>query len=431
MKLTEIKNDLLGERYYTATHPSGLQILLIPRKSKTFYAVYGARVGSIDCSFSLDGEAQYVDLPDGIAHFLEHKMFECEEGDAFLRYSETGASANAYTSFDKTCYLFSCTDHFYDNLDILLDFVQRPYYTKETVDKEQGIIGQEIKMYEDDPGWSLYQNLREALYHANPIRVDIAGTVESISHITPELLYRCYETFYNPANMVLSLCGDFDVGEALGFIEPRIKDVKPKTFTSRPFTEPREVLQKRVERRMPVAKPMIEIGYKCPVPTDKKQSLLENTAANVALEALFGHASRFYCDHYDAGDFSANFEAGYHHVRNARYAIIEGETDDPEKFEKLVREHLAEAKKTGLSPDDFEIARRKLYGDEVRSFEATDEIAEYALNTALTGDRLFDWFDTVRALTVETCNEVLRRLFDEDASAVSVVLPLNEKEVSL
>jgi len=259
--------------------------------------------------------------------------------------------------------------------------------------------------------------------------VDIAGTVESISHITPELLYRCYDTFYNPSNMVLSLCGDFDVNEAIAFIEPRIKDVKPKHFTSRPYTEPREVKQPYISRAMPVAKPMVEVGSKCA----SDVSLSFETAANVALEALFGHASRFYCEHYDKGDFSENFSAGIHRIREACFAVAEGETDDPEQFEKLVRGHIAAAKQTGLSADDFEVARRKLYGDEICAFEATDEIAESALGAALFGEGLFDRLNALRALTLEECNAALRTLFEENTVSVSVITPLNEngKDVSL
>lgn len=426
MKLTEIKSDLLGERYFVAHHQNGLTILLIPKKTRTYYAVYGAKVGSIDRSFKIEGEEDFVDLPDGIAHFLEHKMFECEDGDALFRLSQTGASANAFTGFDKTCYLFSCTENFYESLDILLDFVQSPYYTKETVDKEQGIIGQEIKMYADHPGWVLNQNLREAIYHENPVRVDIAGSVESISHITPELLYRCYDAFYNPANMTLAVCGDFDAEELAAFIEPRIRDVEPKRLEHRPFSEPEEVKEKFVSRRMPVSKPMMAMGYKCPVLDDPAADHAFLTAGNVVLEALFGDSSRFYCDHYDAGHFSSGFDASLEQGRGFRMVVIEGETDDPSFLEKAVKEAIEEARKTGLSPEDFEIARRAVYGDEVRIFDSAEEIGDYAVSMSMRGHGLFDGLNLLREVTLEDCNDVLNVLFDEAASATSVIYPMGE-----
>lgn len=206
-----LTNERLGEQYIRVVHPSGLTILLCPMPDfATTYALFGTNYGSVDNCFKTDPEAEFTKLPDGIAHFLEHKLFESEDGDAFSLFAETGASANAYTSFDKTCYLFSCTDAFIPSLKALLTFVQAPYFTQQTVEKEQGIIGQEIRMYEDSPGWQVTFQLLEALYHDNPVKVDIAGTVESIAQIDADLLYRCYHTFYNLSNMVLSIAGKFD-----------------------------------------------------------------------------------------------------------------------------------------------------------------------------------------------------------------------------
>ncbi|MBR1731449.1 MAG: insulinase family protein, partial [Ruminococcus sp.] len=191
-KITEVKSALLGDKYYKIDHESGLTIYLYPKKDyNSKYAIFGTRYGSVNNAFSLDG-GEVKKVPDGIAHYLEHKMFECEDGDAFLKYAKTGANANAYTSFDKTCYLFSCADNFDESLEILLDFVQRPYFTEETVAKEQGIIGQEIRMYDDSAEWRVMFNMLEKMYHTHPVQLDIAGTVESIAEITPELLYDCY-----------------------------------------------------------------------------------------------------------------------------------------------------------------------------------------------------------------------------------------------
>ena len=230
MELERVSGGGVGDFYYHGRHPSGLEIFLYPKeRCSTTYAIFGTRYGSVDNCFQRSDEAAPEQVPEGIAHYLEHKLFESEDGDAFARYARTGASANAYTSFETTSYLFSCSDHLYESLEILLDFVQSPYFTKETVAKEQGIIGQEIKMYDDDPQWQVMFQYLQAMYHAHPIRQDIAGTVESIAQITPEYLYRCYDTFYNLGNMALVLAGKFDVGRVLELCDKMLKPSAPVT----------------------------------------------------------------------------------------------------------------------------------------------------------------------------------------------------------
>ncbi|WP_312640611.1 EF-P 5-aminopentanol modification-associated protein YfmH, partial [Hydrogenoanaerobacterium sp.] len=216
MNKTVISSERLGENYVKIKHSSGLTMLLCPKPQfSSAYALFGAEIGSIDTTFKTSKDNDFVTVPAGIAHYLEHKLFESEDGDAFERYAKTGASANAYTSFDKTAYLFSCADNFKESIEILLDFVTHPYFTEETVRKEQGIIGQEIKMYDDNPDWRVLFNLLGALYVNNPVRVDIAGTVESIAEIDADLLYRCYNTFYNLNNMVLVVAGNFEIDTVL------------------------------------------------------------------------------------------------------------------------------------------------------------------------------------------------------------------------
>ena len=208
MKTKKISYEAIGEEYFFTKHPSGLEIYIYPKKGySSKYAILGTNFGSVNNTFKLKNEENFTVVPDGIAHYLEHKLFASENGDAFELFAKTGASANAYTSFEKTAYLFSCTSGFEANLRHLLDFVQTPYFTEENVTKEQGIIGQEIRMYEDDPQWRSYFNTIEALYRNNPVRRDIAGTVESIAKITPQLLYDCYRTFYHPSNMILFCTG--------------------------------------------------------------------------------------------------------------------------------------------------------------------------------------------------------------------------------
>ena len=227
-----IENEILGEGYYSIDHKSGLKILVYPKPEYTStYAVFGTKYGSIDTRFKRSDTESFTEIPAGTAHFLEHKLFESEELDAFQRYAKTGASANAYTSFDRTCYLFACTGHFKENFEILLDFVRHPYFTEATVQKEQGIIGQEIDMYKDSPEWECLFNLLECLYHKHPVKIDIAGTKESIAEITAEMLFSCYETFYNLSNMALAVAGKTTVEEVLE-IADRLLESDEKCYSS-------------------------------------------------------------------------------------------------------------------------------------------------------------------------------------------------------
>ena len=248
----EHKNDLLGDAYYEVRHQTGLTILVYPKPGySTSYAVIGTNYGSIDDALKVKGGEEKV-LPWGTAHFLEHKLFESEELDAFERFAETGASANAYTTFDRTCYLFSCSSNFRKNLEILLDFVQHPYFTQQTVEKEQGIIGQEIRMYLDEPGWQVLFNLLRSLYHKHPVKVDIAGTEESISHISADLLYECYESFYNLNNMVLACAGNVTVDEVLDICDACLKET-PEVFVERPDKgEPADIVQPSIAQAFAV-----------------------------------------------------------------------------------------------------------------------------------------------------------------------------------
>ncbi len=241
--MKEMKSVELGEKYYEIDHKSGLKIFVMPKENySSTYAVFGTRYGSIDTKFKRSDSDCWTTVPEGIAHFLEHKLFESEDLDAFTRYAKTGASANAYTSFDKTCYLFQCSDNFEASLEILLDFVTHPYFTKETVEKEQGIIGQEITMYYDVAGWMSTFNLLKLLYHNHPVRIDIAGTVESIAQITDKLLYDCYNTFYNLHNMCLAVVGNVDPEQVLSVCDRMLETAQPLEIERSFEDEPREIV---------------------------------------------------------------------------------------------------------------------------------------------------------------------------------------------
>lgn len=419
-------SERTGDRYYEIQHSSGLRILLYPKnQNNSTYAVFGTRYGSVDTTFRVNGE-EACTVPEGIAHYLEHKLFESEDGDAFSRYAKTGASANAYTSFDSTCYLFSCSDHFYESLEILLDFVQKPYFTEETVRKEQGIIGQEIRMYDDDPQWRVLFNLLGALYHNHPVKIDIAGTVESIAQITPEYLYRCYRTFYNLHNMVLCIAGKMDVDKVLALCDRLLLPSQPQAIERIFENEPREVVRPRVEQRLAVAMPLFQLGFKEPAGS-RRVSDEEAAASDVLLEVLASDASPLFRRLLDEGLINET-SFSYEYFEGAGYAsvIFSGDSRDPDRVAEEIRAEIEHLRKEGLSEEAFERARKSIYGRSIASLNSVESIANGMASLAFSDRELFHYIDCVAKLTKE---DVMRRLevqLRPEYSALSVVLPLSE-----
>ena len=291
------ENKMLEEKYYTFKHKTGLDVYVFPKNMTTSYAIFATKYGAIDNKFKLAGDKEFTSVPDGIAHFLEHKLFECEGGvDAFELFAKTGANANAFTSNTMTAYLFSCTEKLYESLEILLDFVTHPYFTEKTVQKEQGIIGQEIRMYEDNPGARLHKELMKALYKKNKMKIDVAGTVESISEITADVLYKCYNTFYNLNNMVLVVCGNADVEEVASVCDKVLKESMPFDVIrdTEDDDEPREVNEKRAYSYLDVSKPLFAIGIKdSDIPNDPQERIKKAYGFEILDEMLFSQSSEF------------------------------------------------------------------------------------------------------------------------------------------
>lgn len=428
MEKQVIKSARLGEEMVRVKHSSGLNMLLCPMKGySTAYATFTANVGSVDTGFKTQDDAEFVDVPEGIAHFLEHKMFENEEGDAFERYAKTGASANAYTSFDKTAYLFACTGNFEQSLEILLDFVRRPYFTKESVQKEQGIIGQEIRMYDDDGDWRVQFNLLAALYHKHPVRIDIAGTVESISQIDHELLYRCYRTFYNLGNMVLCVAGNFDVDTVLRVADRVLKpDEKPVEIERRTVDEPESVCRPLVEQKLPVATPLFEFGFKGRAGTPE-ENLKNQVLDELLADIIAGEASPLYRRMYDAGIINATFGSEIMAGRDYMCAIFSGESREPERVAREIKEEIARMRREGIDGRMFELCRRASYGRYIGMYSRVEAVAGLMAATYFAGiDDIYSLLDIVADATVEQLAERLETAFDETRSALSIVRPLDE-----
>lgn len=410
-----------GDSVFSAEHESGLRVFVCPKKGySSAFAIFGTAYGSVHNRFRIPGEAQPVEVPAGIAHFLEHKLFENEQEDAFVRYAKTGAAANAYTSFDKTCYLFSCSQNFEASLEILLDFVQSPYFTAETVQKEQGIIGQEIRMCLDSPERRVVWNLLEALYHNNPVRIDIAGTEESIAKIDADLLYRCYRAFYRPENMVLCVAGNVDAEEVFAMADRWIRFEKTAGAPESVFEEePRQVVKNRVEQQFPVAVPLFQLGFK--EPAEKRASSRSIVETDILLELLASESSPPYRRLLDRGWINPSFSCEYFEGAGFAAVLFGGESREPDRVADEIKAEIARMRREGVDPEAFECARRTVYGRSVSALGHARSIADQMAEAAFSGRRFGEELELVMQVTRE---DIMRRLgeqLDERYSALSVV----------
>ena len=426
----EFKNERLGEKCLYGVHSSGLEVFLVPKDHKKSYAIFGTRYGAMHRTFKTDSDPDFVTVPDGIAHFLEHKLFENEDGsDTFSLYAQHGANANAFTSNELTAYLFSATGDYYENLEILLKFVTSPYFTKETVDKEMGIIGQELRMYLDNPYRRLYKNLLDALYVNNHAKIDVGGTEESIAKITPEILYRCYGTFYNLHNMTLCLCGSFDPEKVSDVMDKTLKPSEPINITHKFPEEPDRVNKSVVTEKFNIALPMFYLGIKdTPFSdfTDPKAILKKICAHEVLLEILFGRSSDFYNDLYESGMVNDKFSSGYIYGKNFSFVYFAAETREPEKVAAMIREEIEKAKsgKYGeVINEAFERSRRTVYADCVQEWNSTSDIADNILDLRFIGADVMGMADAAAELTVSDVLERLRESYDLSLSALSIIVP--------
>ncbi len=416
----EIRNELLGESYYEIDHESGLKIFVMEKPDYSgVFAIFGTNYGSVDTCFRLKGEESYTSVPEGIAHFLEHKLFESEELDAFVCFNKTGANANAFTSFDRTCYLFRCTDSFDENLEILLDFVKSPYFTEETVQKEQGIIGQEIKMYQDDPDWQVLFNLLRGVYHSNPVRIDIAGTVESIADITADLLYSSYNTFYNLSNMALAVVGNVTKEQVIAIADRILKKEEPAEFEQIVPDEEDSVVADYVEEALGTDIPKFAIGFKHKC--DGRKSIREVTLMNILLDIIAGKVSSLYSEMMEEGIINTSFGTEYFEGRGFALSLFMGEGTRPEKVRDKILARIADLQKNGINDEDFDVSLKRLYGMDVGSFNGVNELAKNLISCHFGGYGLFDSIDCYRGITKTEAEEMLHREFSSDRCCLSVV----------
>ncbi len=420
-----IENKRIKEKYTRIKHKSGLTICLYPmKKYSTAFAIFGAKYGSVDTTFKTKDEAEYTAVPEGIAHYLEHKLFENDDCDALEQYAKTGASANAYTSFDSTAYYFSCTREFEKNLRILINFVTNPYFTEESVQKEQGIISQEIKIYLDDPGWRVFFNGLSSVYHNNPVRIDIAGTTESIKKIDKDLLYRCYNSFYNLNNMVLSVAGNFEPEQVLRICDELLAASEDAELDILIPEEPYEVKEKRCVQKLYCAVPLFQLAFKMPNYTG-----YENTRNfiiyNILLETALGNTSQFFSRLYESGLINDTFHVGVFSGRGFFLPTADGESRDPDKVKDEIISELNRLKKEGIPKDEFETIKKKTYGELVGTFNNVSSVAKSAMQAEFNGINIYENVEITASITYEDITDALLRLDTENYN-LSIIEPLEK-----
>ncbi len=430
-----VENKKLGECYHFHKHKSGLSVYLFPKSFSTTYAILATRYGSLEQSFRVVGEEDFLTVPDGVAHFLEHKMFEEEDGsDAFAKFAPFGASANAYTSNDKTAYLFTATDNVLPSLRVLLSFVAHPYFTKENVEKEQGIIAQEIGMSFDRPGRRLWYAVYHALYKNHNIRTDICGTVESISRITPEILYRCYNTFYHPSNMALCIVGNVDPDEVLSLVDESFPESAPIAIETLYPSEPTEISARRISVPMMVSRPLFAIGFKdMETPRKGEDALRHSAAMQILLDMIFEDPEPIYAPLYDERLLSDPFGIEYEFGMGYAHAIVSGESDDPEAVYERIMSTVEQLRKNPPDEAAFLRAKRALYANAIQLFDNPEEIGDSFIDALFSESDIFARTRLLSEITYEEVLNALKDFFKEEYTVMATVVPLpnNEKENKL
>lgn len=413
------------ETLYREVLDNGLEVIVLPKEGfQKTYATFSTKYGSVDNRFAV-GEDEITRVPDGIAHFLEHKMFEEPTGDIFATFASQGASANAFTSFDRTVYLFSATEQITANLETLINFVQNPYFTDTNVDKEKGIIEQEINMYKDNADWRVYFGLIDAMYHNHPVHIDIAGTVESIYQIDKETLYRCYETFYHPSNMLLFVVGNVKADEVFELVRRNQagKNFKPQGEIRRYFEEePVEVKIPRKVTQLPVSLSKVMFGFKeKEVGLTGEELLEQEVTTKLMLDALFGASSALYQDLYERDLISDSFGTEYNSSTDYAFSVIGGDSPNPDELLKSVRIAIEEVLRTGIAPAAFERSKRKKIGGYLRMLNSPEAIASEFTRYRFRDSDMFDVLPLYESCTLEQVNERLSEHFDYNQLAVSIV----------
>ena len=416
-----------GDSCIHVKHKSGLDIYIAEMNGfSSIEAIFGTKYGSVNTMFRNRDDKEYTVVPEGIAHFLEHKLFENEDCEVFELYAKTGASGNAYTSFDKTCYTFSCSKNYQENLKILLDFVQKPFFTQESVDKELGIIGQEIQMTNDNPEWRVMFNMLGCMYHAHPVRIDIAGTQESIAQITPELLYKCYDSFYNLNNMVLSIAGNVKADEVLAICDEYLRPCEDKGLEMVFPEEPDNIVKREIREKENVGASIFNLGWKCR-PASGMDRLKKNIAAAMAGEFLTDVSSEMYQKMLMEGIINSTFAYEVFSGDGFFSLIISGESEDSDSIRENVIREVKRFISEGIPEKDFRRFQKGMYAGLVRELNNVEMVATVMSGAHMDGLSPFDTIDRLAELTPQDVLDFMSSELSDDKLVLSVIERMAEK----
>lgn len=419
----------LGETLYQQRLSNGLMVTVLPREgfSKKL-AYFVTDYGSMHTDFELEGET--IHTPAGVAHFLEHKMFDLPGGrDVSAELAVLGASTNAFTSYDMTAYYISCTENFEKCLRLLIEFVSTPYFTAESVQKEVGIIDQEIGMNLDAPDSCVFENLVTALYREHPIRVPILGSSESIRQITPEILYQCHRAFYTPGNMMLCVVGDVDPDQVAAIATEMLgQEPRPVGKKLYPWHEPMESGGENPVAQMEVAMPTFQLGFKGEPVGIGPQAIRQEIVGDLAAEALFGESSELYLKLYEEGLIDSSFGGGFETIDGMAMLLCSGDSDDPEAVRDAILDHVQHLIRDGVEEEAFLRMKRSAMGRRVRDLDSFDGTCYRLCAYKLSDFDYFDFPSVYRDIKSAEIQEFLGRLVQEKRCALSVIAPACEEE---
>ena len=422
-----IENSKVKEKLYVEKLENGLTVMIMPKKNiQKKYMIWATNFGSIDNKFIAPNDKEETNIPDGVAHFLEHKMFEQQNGTNSLdTLTALGVNANAYTTTDHTCYLFECTDNFYPAMDELMDYVQNPYFTDQNVEKEKGIIGQEIQMYDDYPSWAVYMNAMKCMYKNNPIIIDIAGTIESISKIDKEVLYKCYNTFYHPSNMVMCFAGDFEPEALIEEVKKRLKPTEKHGEIKRIYPEePEQIVKKENTQNMEVSMPIFVIGIKDVIDNKNCTSssiVKKHIAIEILLNMLIGKSSKLYKELYEAELITGEPYLDYEFSKQYAHVSITGQSNNPKKVLEKLEAEIKQMKENDIDLAHFQRVKNMIYGNYVKEYDDVAEICRMFVGDYMKGINSFEYIEEYEQVTPEYTKQVLEEVFKEDKTVLSIV----------
>ena len=419
MQVTE--NKQIKEKLYTEKLDNGLILMVFPKKTRKKYIVWSTNFGSVDNKFYAPGEENLTVVPDGIAHYLEHKLFEQENGKNSLDVlTSIGVDANAYTTNDHTAYLYECTEHFDDALDEFMNYVQNPYFTDENVEKERGIIEQEIMMYDDYPEWKVYMNAMKAMYKDNEMNIDVAGTVETIAKIDKDKLYKIYNSFYRPDNMILVIVGDFEPEEISEKVKSKITMKSIAKETVRIYNEEQtEIVKPYIEQKMNISMPLVLMAYK---DNDlKSDKIKKDLAIDIIGNILFGKSSETFEKLYEEGKLISAPTIDYEFSKTYSHVMIQFQTDDIEDVIKEITNKIETIKINGILEEDFQRIKKKIYGEIVKDYNDVSNIATSLVSDYFKNINSLDYFNAINEIDKSYIEKVLKEVFVENLKVISVI----------